>query len=246
MGFRCAPVLPETIGLLLPHEVRHAALHLLTSYHVLDITSQYGEYGYNNDLLFRLMDIFMSKRLTSNNKWMHRLSQVSGPNKTPPAGHESQSESWLRPRSFVVGRDCKERQMFYGKANWEEWKSFQQTPQINQASINHFLKLPFIDWTEEELAFTAQFLFLGGGRLVYRHLLLTPCFLVNNSSQPGAFFVFHLHEWEAFLRNQGTIPAKSRSPSVSQSLFIFPPRYKLHVSRSFQGDEPFFLSSNFP
>lgn len=192
------------------------------------------------------MDIFMSKRLTSNNKWMHRLSQVSGPNKTPPAGHESQSESWLRPRSFVVGRDCKERQMFYGKANWEEWKSFQQTPQINQASINHFLKLPFIDWTEEELAFTAQFLFLGGGRLVYRHLLLTPCFLVNNSSQPGAFFVFHLHEWEAFLRNQGTIPAKSRSPSVSQSLFIFPPRYKLHVSRSFQGDEPFFLSSNFP
>lgn len=150
------------------------------------------------------MDIFMSKRLTSNNKWMHRLSRVSGPNKTPPAGHESQSESWLRPWSFVVGRDCKERQMFYGKANWEEWKSFQQTPQINQASINHFLKLPFIDWTEEELAFTAQFLFLGGGRLVYRHLLLTPCFLVNNSSQPGAFFVFHLHEWEAFLRNQGT------------------------------------------
>lgn len=162
----------------------------------------------------------MSKRLTSNNKWMQqRLSQVSGPNKSPPAGHESQSESWLRPWSFVVGRDCKERQMFYGKANWERSeRAFNRHP--NKSSFNKPLPQTSFHW-------------LNRGRVgIYSPVPVPrrwpPCLsapppnpMLSCKQQPGAFFVFHLHEWEGFLRNQGTTKLKINKTNTRKILKPF-------------------------
>lgn len=42
------------------------------------------------------------------------------------------------------------------------YRSCRQTALINHASINHFLRPAFIDWTEGQPPFTAQFLLFGG------------------------------------------------------------------------------------
>lgn len=98
--------------------------------------------------------------------------------------------------------------------SWEEkeYEVCQQTAHINHASVNHFLLLPFIDWSKKKLEFTTGFLLFGGYPLLSAAPHHSQYFHgVSNNRQPAAltvfaFFVLNPHNHQLwFLRTSTTI-----------------------------------------